>query len=1040
MIFLSETPYRHDMQDIYRRWIADEKQTVSEQLEQLQLDNEARKRIVANAAEAVRIEREYRGSGVNLDALLHEYSLSSEEGVLLMCLAEALLRIPDSSTADQLIADKLASGNWTEHLGHSDSLLVNASTWGIMLTGKLINLTALRERKVSSQISRLANQLTEPVLRTAITQAMHILGKQFVLGNSIEDALLRCSENKGHTYRYSFDMLGEAAVTKNDAERYFQTYQQAINAIGLQTDATADNPGISVKLSALYPRYRISRRTDVLAELIPRILALANQARDNNISITIDAEESDRLELSLEVLEAVCQKLTEWDGLGIAVQTYLKSAPAIIEWLVELAQKQQHRLMLRLVKGAYWDSEIKQAQLQGLSNYPTFTRKAHSDICYLRCAGMLLKHPECFYPQFATHNAHTLMAVLELAGKQRGFEFQRLHGMGEALYSQVAGDSTLEIPCRIYAPVGPHQELLSYLVRRLIENGANSSFINRLNNRRLPAENVVKDPVEIAISSDCSANPAIPLPVSLYPDRQNSAGINLSDPDTLQQLDEALSDYSSHQWHAALSESNTGSDTNALPVINPADNTDCVGYVQYATDKQIRLAVRTAQQAFPAWSATSPDSRANLLEAMASILESRCTELMALVIRESGKTISDAAAEVREAVDFCRYYALQCRQLFAQRPLDSPTGESNTLALHGRGIFLCISPWNFPLAIYCGQIAAALAAGNTVIAKPAEQSCLTAWRTTELFHRAGIPDEVLQCLPGDGETGAALVSEQNIAGIAFTGSENVAHGINATLANKAGPIIPLIAETGGINCMIVDSSALVQQVVEDVLSSAFQSAGQRCSALRVLYIQEDIADGMLSMLAGALEERVIGDPRLLETDIGPLIDKQALVNVKKHINRLAAKAKCICRSQLPDGLEQRGNFLAPCIFEIVSLTQLKQEIFGPVLHVIRYQQGKLQEVIEQINTSGYGLTLALHSRLDSTIEHVTKHANVGNIYVNRNQIGAVVGVQPFGGEGLSGTGPKAGGPHTLLRYATERTVSINSTAQGGDAELLSQNE
>jgi RHH-type proline utilization regulon transcriptional repressor/proline dehydrogenase/delta 1-pyrroline-5-carboxylate dehydrogenase len=1024
------------MLDIYQQRDADERKTVLQLVDTLPLDAEARQRIVADAAGLVRNERAWHGHGVDLDAFLHEYSLSSEEGVLLMCLAEALLRIPDNATVERLIADKLGSGDWQRHLGQSDSLFVNASTWGIMLTGRLVRLDPIKENDLSSQIGALANRLTEPVLRVAISRAMHILARQFILGDTIEDALQRSRAGNDHTYRYSFDMLGEAAVTAADAQRYLAMYRQAIETIGPQRNELTDNPGISIKLSALHPRYLISRRTEMLAELAPRVLDLAHRACAYDIPITIDAEESRRQPLALEIFEIVSERLQDWDGLGIAVQCYLKSAPAVIGWLARLSERHQRRFMLRLVKGAYWDGEIKHAQVQGHDSYPVFTRKSHTDICYLGCAARLLARPDCFYPQFATHNAHTLMSVLELAGNRRGFEFQLLHGMGESLYHQVAGDPILEVPCRVYAPVGPQRELLSYLVRRLIENGANSSFVNRIQNKQLAAEIVVADPVTTAADDGYSCNPVIPLPPLLYPGRQNAAGVDLADPLALHRLDESLSDYVAHQWHAVPANTRRQIDGTALPVINPADKSDCVGYVHYANSIEIEQTVKLAIQTWPEWSQSSAESRAGLLDAMARQLEQHRAELMALVIRETGKTVADAVAEIREAVDYCRYYALQCRNLFTPQPLSGPTGESNTLTLHGRGVFVCISPWNFPLAIYCGQIAAALAAGNCVIAKPAEQSSLTGSRATGLFHSAGVAVQVLQCLPGDGDTGAALVAASGIAGVSFTGSVPVAHAIHTMLASKPGPIGSLIAETGGINCMIVDSSALAEQVVEDVLSSAFQSAGQRCSALRVLFLQTDIADAVLSMLAAALDERLIGNPAWLATDIGPLIEVQAVEAVRSHLCDLAASARHVHTCRMPTGLAEQGHFVAPCIYEIDRLAQLEQEVFGPVLHVVRFEQHALQSVVEQVNASGYGLTLALHSRLDSTIEYVTKHVNVGNIYVNRNQIGAVVGVQPFGGEGLSGTGPKAGGPYTLLRYATERAVTVNTTAQGGNAELL----
>ncbi|MFO7859228.1 MAG: bifunctional proline dehydrogenase/L-glutamate gamma-semialdehyde dehydrogenase PutA [Ectothiorhodospiraceae bacterium] len=1036
-------PYRHAVRSAY---LADETATVEQLLAEAASDQGHQSAVAETATGLVEHVRAHRVEQGGVDALLHEYDLSSKEGVVLMCLAEALMRVPDSGTADQLIQDKITAGNWESHLGHSESTFANASTWGLMLTGRVVRFDERTTSDLSSTMRRMVQRSGEPVIRRAIRHAMRIMGRQFVIGRDIREALKRAREDEAQGYRHSFDMLGEAARTAADAERYDASYRSAIQAIARagQGRNVLDAPGISVKLSALHPRFetgQFHRTRDILVE---RLGHLAEMARDADMNLCVDAEEADRLDLSLDVIEAVAsdRSLAGWQGFGLAVQAYQKRAAPLIDWLVDLAERHDRRLMVRLVKGAYWDSEVKRAQEAGHPDYPVFTRKATTDVSYLACARRMLRAgPERIYPQFATHNAHTMAWVMHEAG-DAPYEFQRLHGMGEALYEPlVSPTSGPAYPVRIYAPVGSHEELLPYLVRRLLENGANSSFVNRIQDEDLPVAEMVADPVTTVAALRNKPHPRIPLPERLYGEqRRNSRGINLADRLVLEPLGQAMDSAAKGAWRAAPVIGGRAGDGKPEAVHNPARSGEQVGTVTWATDRQADEALAVASRAAPAWAGTATETRAACLERTADLMETHMAELMAVCVREAGKGIPDAVAEVREAVDFCRYYAQRARLDFgAPMPLPGPTGERNEIALHGRGVFVCISPWNFPLAIFTGQVAAALVAGNTVVAKPAEQTSLVGARATALMHEAGIPPEVLQFVPGAGAIGGRLVADERIAGVAFTGSLATAKTINQQLARRAGPIVPLIAETGGQNAMIADSTALPEQLIRDVLISAFQSAGQRCSALRVLYVQEDIADTVLTMLAGAMQELTLGDPAWLATDVGPVIDSEARAALEAHIATMRQSHKVVGETPLPaEALD--GTFVAPIAFEIDGIHELEQEHFGPVLHVARFRGRDLDAVVDAINAAGFGLTMGLHSRIDAVAERVARRARIGNFYVNRNQIGAVVGVQPFGGEGLSGTGPKAGGPRYLHRFATERAVTVDTTAAGGNASLFAMGD
>ncbi|MEO5578877.1 MAG: bifunctional proline dehydrogenase/L-glutamate gamma-semialdehyde dehydrogenase PutA, partial [Sphingomicrobium sp.] len=1022
-----------DRTELRRAYRPEENALVAQRLAEAELSNKQASEAAAMARSLSKAVRGHKPAGI--DAFMAAYDLGSDEGIALMCLAEALLRIPDAETADDLIADKLSGPDWAEKIGDSKSTFVNAATFSLLLTGKVLDEANDRSDGWRAALGRAVGRLGEPVIRTAVSQGMKILGKQFVFGRTIEEALKRAAPERKTGNNHSFDMLGEAARTHDDAARYAKSYSDALDAIaGAAAGGFRASPGISVKLSALHPRYEWNHADEVKAAILPVVRDLALKASQADVHFTIDAEEADRLELSLDIIEALVaddalfaasRSAGGWSGFGLALQAYQKRALPLCDWTAALARKHKRKLMVRLVKGAYWDTEIKAAQVAGLDDYPVWTRKVATDVSYLACAKRLLSASDCIYPAFATHNANTIGAVKALAG-DADYEFQRLHGMGEGLYDELAkleaGIGEARTPVRIYAPVGTHKELLAYLVRRLLENGANSSFVNRIADEDVPLDALVRDPVAELAALNPKRNPGIPLPDAIFgAGRRNSAGVDLSDPLMRAPLLKRLDALETERWSAAPTLGGRGT---GRPVVAPYDRADVIGKVIEASDAEIDGAVRAAAAAQPKWNALGGEARAVLLNTAADLFEAERERFFSLCMREAGKTLIDGVLEVREAVDFLRYYAAEARRQFVgATPLPGPTGEINQLRLHGRGVFACISPWNFPLAIFVGPVAAALAAGNSAIAKPAEQTPLIGALAIELMHRAGIPREVVQMLPGDGRVGAALTAHPLIAGVAFTGSIDTARAINRALAGRDGPIIPLIAETGGQNAMIVDSSALPEQVTRDVVASSFQSAGQRCSALRVLFLQDDVAEPMLAMIAGAMQALTIGDPRELSTDVGPVIDEEAKAALDDHAAAMDVGARTIARRVLPKAAA-KGSFVAPAIYEIGSLAELKQENFGPILHVIRWKSGGLERVIEQINTSGFGLTLGLQSRIDSVRELVEATARVGNIYVNRNQIGAVVESQPFGGEGLSGTGPKAGGPHYVARFATERVTCI----------------
>jgi RHH-type proline utilization regulon transcriptional repressor/proline dehydrogenase/delta 1-pyrroline-5-carboxylate dehydrogenase len=1025
-------------------FLGDEERIVRGLADAARLDEATHGRVQATAKQLVEAVRKAPASKTGIDAFLRQYDLSSQEGVILMCLAEALLRIPDDETADRLIADKLRAGDWASHLGDSQSLFVNASTWGLMLTGRMVRLDPKDVAAPGGAMSRVMGRIGEPLVRTAMRQAMRIMGHQFVMGRTIAEALDNSMTGDNRRYRYTFDMLGEAALTRSDADRYFEAYRSAIGALKARVGefrSLEARPSISVKLSALHQRFERTNRKRVLAELVPRVVDLSLLARDSGIALTLDAEESERLEISLEIVEAVCRepRLDGWQGFGLAVQAYQKRATHVLRYLIGLARETQRTLNVRLVKGAYWDSEVKRGQERGLPGYPVYTRKSNTDVSYLACARIMLEEGRELYPQFATHNAHTVAAVWHLAKEAgRSFEFQRLHGMGEELYAHVTREDGLDVPCRVYAPVGEHEDLLPYLVRRLLENGANTSFVNRLVNENESVDSIVADPVRTVDGLARAAHPRIVEPVDIYaPERRNSLGLQLADGAVLANLADRMDKISRRPWLARPVIAGREFEGSTDTVRNPANTSDVVGHVTSATRDQVYEAIAIAARAQPEWNETPADMRAKALDKAADLFEESLPELIAMCVREAGKTVPDSVAEVREAVDFLRYYAARARVEFgAPLRLPGPTGESNELSLHGRGVFTCISPWNFPLAIFTGQVAAALAAGNSVIAKPAEQTPLIAAQAVRLLLQAGIPHDVLHFLPGDGAVvGSAAVSDSRVAGVAFTGSTETARIIHRAQASREGPIPVLIAETGGQNAMIVDSSALPEQVVLDAVASSFNSAGQRCSALRVLCVQEDIAPKVLRLLAGYMEELVVGDPALLETDVGPVIDEAARAMLEGHAKEITRSAKWHHRLQIQDAT-RRGTFVAPLAVQIDSMTALQREWFGPILHVLPYKARDLESLVDAVNGTGFGLTFGVHSRIDSTVKRVASRVSAGNVYVNRNMIGAVVGTQPFGGCGLSGTGPKAGGPRYLHRYAHERTLTINTSAVGGNASLL----
>ncbi|TAH32733.1 MAG: bifunctional proline dehydrogenase/L-glutamate gamma-semialdehyde dehydrogenase PutA [Alphaproteobacteria bacterium] len=1035
-------PLRQKMLGYYR---ADEETVVRQLLPHAKFDAASLEKIKSRTVDLIEVVRQKASERTGLGAFLQTYQLSTGEGIALMCLAEALLRIPDAKTRDKLIRDKIGSGDWGSYTGKSESFFVNASSWGLLLTGRVVNLRKTTAPMISA-LGHAVARLGEPVIRAAVEQVMQVMGQQFVMGETIAEALHRAEIGDNRMYRYSYDMLGEAAKTAKDAERYFDAYRRGIEAVGAAAKGRGPiaGPGISVKLSALHPRYEFTQRTRVLREMTEKLVELCSAAKRHNINLCIDAEESERLDLSFDVIERAfsSRELQGWYGFGLALQAYSKRAYSAIDWLAELSRRNDRLMMLRLVKGAYWDAEVKRSQERGLPAYEVFTRKATTDMSYLACARKILGCGDgVFYPQFGTHNAYTVSAILELAGN-RDFEFQRLHGMADELYGEVCGPHYKK-NCRVYAPVGSHEDLLAYLVRRLLENGANTSFVYKIVDKSVAVQDLAHDPVSYVESLEVKKHPRIPLPKDLLqPERENSMGLDLSNPQNVVQFQTAMQKFRAEKYYAGPIVSGQKLLTApSSPIVNPANNDDIVGYCSNASLDHVRQALQAAKRACASWGATPVEKRAACLEVMARKLEQNRDKLMTLLIAEGGKTWNDALGEVREAVDFCYYYAANAKREFTPRPLLGPTGESNQLSLHGRGVFVCISPWNFPLAIFLGQITAALVAGNCVIAKPAEQTPLIAALAAELLHQSGIPADVLHLIPGPGETiGAALTGSALIDGVAFTGGTDTARLINKSLSERNhGAIVPFIAETGGQNAMIVDSSALPEQVVNDVITSSFQSAGQRCSALRVLYLQDDTYDKILNMLIGASKELVIGNPANFNTDIGPQIDKEACDSLRAHRDQFQQQGRVLFTAELPADCKN-GSFFAPTVVKLDSISQLDREYFGPFLHLIRYKSEDLGRICDDINNTGFGLTFGVHSRIQETIDFITNRVQAGNVYVNRNMIGAVVGSQPFGGMGLSGTGPKAGGPNYLHRFAFEKTVTVDLTASGGNATLLNLSE
>lgn len=1037
-------PLRQKINEYYRY---DEVECLNQLVEYARFSAEESRHITETAKQLVEVVRRERKGKSGLDAFLYTYNLSSEEGIALMCLAEALLRIPDSHTIDKLIRDKVTNADWESHLGKSDSFFVNASTWGLMLTGKLIKPSDERYHSLKKSLKRLIGRSSEPVIRTMVSSAVKILAKQFVIGRNIEEAMDRASDMEEMGYTFSYDMLGEAARTMADAERYFKAYSDSIHAIGKQVKHknVNANPGVSVKLSALYPRYEFAHADRAIPFLRSRLLELCVLAKNYGISLTVDAEEADRLDMSLDILEEVFidPALGDWEGLGFALQSYQKRGFYVVDWAIDLARSYKKRLMVRLIKGAYWDSEIKRTQELGLIDYPVFTRKVNTDVSYIACARKLLTATDYIYPMFASHNAHTVATILELTAKKNiAFEFQCLHGMGRALYDQMVGEKGRNIPVRIYAPVGGHEDLLAYLVRRLLENGANSSFVNRIIDEKIPLSELIEDPIAKAAVASNKRHPRISLPQNLYGAiRLNSLGIDLSNRDIAKAMVEYILEQEKTTWVAApIVEGEVVRTGQSKPHYNPANTQAKVADVFEADLENVHRALESAESAYPAWAHQTVELRAQCLEKAANLLQMHMQEFIAYAILEAGKTYQDAIAEVREAIDFCRYYAATARTVLVGKELQGPTGEFNYWQPHGRGVIACISPWNFPLAIFIGQVVAALVAGNCVVAKPAEQTPMIAMRAIEILHEAGIPTACLHFLPGQGSViGKALVDDLRVKGVIFTGSTETANLISLGLVKRGGPMVPFIAETGGQNAMIVDSTALPEQVVMDALISAFGSAGQRCSALRVLYLQEEVADRFINMIKGAIDELMLGQPKNLNVDIGPVIDEEARAMLQEHYKKMQQEAKFICEAKKSEQ-HLSGYYFTPTVFELDNIKQLTREVFGPILHIIRFKGSELDKVVNDINSTGYGLTLGIHSRIKETVEFICERANVGNIYVNRSMIGAVVGVQPFGGEALSGTGPKAGGPFYLTRLSSERTLSINTAAAGGNASLLSLNE
>ena len=1043
---MSDLPIRQlkTISGLSDNYLMDENILINQLLEQANPGYELRKKIKQLAIKLVENVRSKIDQMDGVDAFMKEYDLSSKEGIVLMCMAEALLRIPDKATAEKLIKDKLLGADWKSHVGKSDSMFVNASTWGLMLTGKIIHVDE-DKKGLSKILDKLLNKTGEPMVRTGVYQAMKVMGKQFVMGRTIKEALKRSQTKKHRDYRFSFDMLGEAALSQADADRYLASYLRAIQAIakGNNKKTIEDAATISIKLSALHPRYEIANVNRVLAQLVPNVKKIVNLAASLNVAVTVDAEEADRLELSLLVFEKVySQCKTGYDGFGLVIQAFQKRAMSVIDFLITLVEKHGYKIPIRLVKGAYWDTEIKRSQEQGLADYPVYTRKVNTDISYLACSVKLLSHRDKFYPQFATHNANTVAAVRVMAKDNLGYEFQRLHGMGQALHQQSIDPEGLNVPCRVYAPVGSHEDLLPYLVRRLLENGANTSFVNRLVDLELDIDEITKDPIAVVRTHTDHRHPQIPLPVNLFqPIRKNSSGINFSDVATLQSFENELNPLKLEKITATPLIPGYIGNSKAKDVYSPAQLDFLVGHCIDANQADAHLALSNAQKAFNQWNNTDVYQRALMINKVADLMESNQTIIMHLLRHEAGKSLADSISELKEAVDFCRYYAHHANDKMTNGlKMPGPTGESNFLTLQGKGVFVCISPWNFPLAIYVGQIVAVLVTGNCVIAKPAEQTSIIGYYLACLIHQAGIPQAVFQFVPGLGrEIGTVLCQSNITTGVVFTGSTQTAQVINKNLANRENAAIAtLVAETGGQNCMIADSSTLPEQLVKDVIASAFVSAGQRCSALRVLYIQQDIADDTLKMLAGAMDEMSISHPQNYASDVGPLIDKISLNKLNAHVEIMQKQGKLIKALQVPNGLN--GYYFAPHAFEIDSINQLKGEVFGPFLHVIRYKAKELDKVIDEINATGYGLTFGIHSRINETIEYITNKIRVGNCYINRSTIGAVVGVHPFGGMGLSGTGPKAGGPNYLESFVIEKTITNNIAAVGGNADLLEISE
>jgi len=1018
----------------------DEKQCILNLISHAEFEENINKKITNYAKQLIIHARNNKKKIGNIDIFLTEYNLSNEEGIALMCLAEALLRIPDKETSDRFIKDKICKANWKNHINQSDSIFINAATWGLLITGKIIKPSY--KKNLSGIFKNFLIRTSKGSIRLIIRQAMKILSRQFVLGEDIQESLEKSQEEKSKGYYYSYDMLGESAKTEKDSELYYQNYLNTIDIVGKNSKNINDiyqKPNISIKLSALFSRYEFSQLQRVMKELYSRVKHLAMRSKKYNITLTIDAEEASQLEISLQIIEklALDKDLINWNGLGLAVQSYQKRAYSVIDWLINLSHRSNKRLIVRLVKGAYWDSEIKIAQTGGFENYPVFTRKSYTDISYIACAKKMLFYKKEIFSQFATHNAYTIASILEFSDGV-DFEFQCLHGMGSGLYDQIV-QSNNKIPCRIYAPFGNHKHLLAYLVRRLLENGANTSFIYRIRDKKISPEKLIENPIIIAKKFDGEPHPNIPLPKNIYKTRINAKGIDINNRIIMKKLIKKIN-FATKRWESypLIAKINKPNRYEKY-VLNPENSKEIIGTIIYTDPNEVDIAIERSLIAFSKWKKVSVIDRIYYLQKMGNLLENNMENFIALLIKEAGKTIPNAISEIREAINFCRYYAEEAKKLFSS-PIEmiGPTGEKNSLYYHGRGIIACISPWNFPLAIFLGGIVASIVAGNTVIAKPAEQTSLIAHKTVQLLYKSGIPKDVVQCLPGDGNIiGEKIINDVRINSVIFTGSNDTAKRIFRLISKKSGIITNLIAETGGQNALIVDSSALLEQVTTDIIYSAFNNSGQRCSSLRVLFVQNDIADNLISMIKGAMKELTIGDPKYLSTDIGPIIDQESKKKLLDYISYIKLYADMIYQVDIKNNTNINGNFFPPTIIEINNINLLKEEIFGPILHIIRFNSYDLKKIINQINNMGYGLTAGVHTRVNNTAKYICDNLNIGNIYINRNQIGAEVGVQPFGGEGLSGTGPKTGGPNYLVRLSYERTISINTTATGGNTVLLS---